>query len=405
MSRILFLTFDYPYSHFGASDQCSVKLMEALSRSGKHEIHNISFDGKQKHYRDIKGVFLHILGFPEKMYSYPRWIIHLLLLLKLPFYPFTKYLHCRKTYHACVPILKKNHYDLVIAQCNPEESVWVGTWLKKAGLCSRIMVIFWDNIYGKLPRRFIPKQFAIHRQQIAENYIAKYADSIVSLYPLKTFHEKFGDVPNAARKRVYLGIPSIIRPYVFKESSFKNVIKDGMINMLFSGTVFRKEYVSYLIELINQTSVAEKVNLIFFCKGVDKEDLNTCQQLFKGTVFFSGWIPVEELLALYSRIDFFISFPGNPASICSKVYEYMSYGHPLILLYDDDTDVNVRTFSSYPAFIAVDERKNVTENSKAMERFIEQNKDTFVPFEKVEELFPYDSVSVYLQLIEEIIAK
>lgn len=40
MKKILFLSFSYPYGHFGPSDQCTMKIMDALVRTGKFEVHN-----------------------------------------------------------------------------------------------------------------------------------------------------------------------------------------------------------------------------------------------------------------------------------------------------------------------------------------------------------------------------
>lgn len=398
MKKILFLTFDYPFGHFGPSTQCTTKIMQALFQTGQYEIHNISYAGVKKNYADIEGIHIHKLGFPERLHHRPKWLIHLLLLIKLPIYPFTKYINCRRLYKACVPILQKERFELVVAQCNPEESVWAGTWLKKNGFADKLMIIFWDNIYGKVPRRVIPKRFALNRQRKAENFIAKYADTIVSLYPLMDFHKKYGDVSNAIGKRVYLGIPSITPPKHLQASKYSYVIQKNRINILYSGTIFRKEYVSYLVELFNYTNCAEKINLIFFSRGVSEEEFSVFKNNFKGTIQTNGWIPLEELLALYPSVDFFMSFPGNPTAICSKVFEYMSYGKPLLLIYDDDNDVNVATFSRYPFCHSIDKRKPAKNNSKAVEAYLAENTGKKIVFEEVERIFPYDTVSAYVDL-------
>lgn len=403
MKKILFLSFSYPYGHFGPSDQCTTRIMEALVRTGKYEVHNISYSGEKRQYPIIDGVHLHSLGFKEAIHKRPRWMIRLFLMLKLPIYPYTKRSSSKRIYKICTNLIKTEHYDLVVAQNNPEESVMVGTWLKQNGYIDRLMIIFWDAIYGKLPRRIIPKQFSFRRQLKVENEIAGFADSLVSLYPLKTFHDQHGDVPNASGKRCYLGIPSVAQPKSLGESSYKHVIIEGKINMLYSGTIFRSEYVAYLVELLNKTKYAEKINLIFFSRGVLESDFANYRKNFRGTMQFSGWIPINELLALYPNVDYFLSFPGNPTAICSKVYEYMSYGKPLLLLYDDDNDVNVSTFSRYPVCLALDERQASDNHINRVEDYILRTQKICVPFDEVEKLFPNDTVSAYLDLIENMI--
>ena len=398
MKKILFLAFNYPFGHFGPSDQCTTKIMQALSQTTQYEIHNVSYAGERQNYAIIDGVHIHKLGFPEKIHNRAKWLIRLLLVLKLPLYPFTKLFNCKKLYRACIPILKEDKYDIVVAQCNPEESVWAGTWLKKNGYANQLVVLFWDNIYGKLPRWMVLERFALRRQRKSENFIAKFADTLVSLYPIRDFHIKYGDVPNAIGKRVYLGIPSIAPPKPLHDSKYSYVIQNDKINILYSGTVFRSEYVAYLVELLNKTNCAEKINLIFFSRGVSVEDFSRFGNSFKGSIQTNGWIPIDELLALYSKMDYFLSFPGIPTAIRSKVFEYMSYGKPLLLLYDDDSDVNVSTFSRYPFCLSVDQRRSANDNSKIVETYLIENKGKYVNFNDVERLFPYDSISAYINL-------
>ena len=143
--------------------------------------------------------------------------------------------------------------------------------------------------------------------------------------------------------------------------------------------------------------------MIFFCRGVDESVFEECRKNFKGTIYSSGWIPIDDLLALYPKVNYFLSFPGNPTAIRSKVYEYMSYGKPLIILYDDDSDVNVRTFSRYPACLSIDERLKNSEQINEVENYLENTKECEINFEKVEELYPLDTVSAYTALIERIV--
>ena len=116
------------------------------------------------------------------------------------------------------------------------------------------------------------------------------------------------------------------------------------------------------------------------------------------------WIPVEQLLAIYPSVDFFISFPGNPTAIRSKVYDYMSYGKPIMLLYEDDQDVNVQTFSRYPASLSLDVRELANKNLYILERFFSESLGKEIPFETTEALFPDDSAKAYVSLIGKLLS-
>ncbi len=403
MKKILFLSFAYPYGHFGPSDNCSVKIMKELSLSGEYEIHNISrnkkSDNDSPNYDMIDGVTMHYLPFPEEKWLKNPFVIHLKLFLLIPFYPLVHLWRFLRYYHACRDIIKDNNFDMVIAQCNPQESVLTGCLLRKFGHINNLMVLFWDNIYGKLPH-FIPWKFALYRQRKLESWVARNADKLVSLYPSKQFHDEFGDLPEAANKREYLGIPSIVRPQRLAPSSYAKCIDRNKINILYSGTIFKADYVVYLVNLLNGTTYADRINLIFFSRGVSNDDFEHIKKSFNGTLCFYDWIPHKDLLSLYANIDIFISFPGIYTAIRSKVYEYMNYGKPILLLYDHDNDVNDATFSKYPLCISLDQRVPVDENKNIIENCLNTKLGLTVPFEGVESLFPLDTVLAYKKVID-----
>lgn len=403
-TKILFLSFNYPFGPFGPSTNCTSRVMEALSETGEYDVFNLSYEGERMNYKEIKGVKLETIPLRARNNEISRIKMLWRRFKSVLFYPFVDYSFCQDTYEVCKQTIQNTQYDLVIAQCNPEESIWTGTWLKQIGLGKKLMVIFWDNIYGRMPRRFIPRWFALWRQRKAEKIIAKSADLLVSLYPIKSFHEKYGDIQEASSKRVYLGVPSIIQPRELPTSSYRRVIKPGMINILYSGTIFSFEYVKYIAELCNRSKYATRINLIFFERGVKSNDIRSMSSWFQGRIEVNDWIPLDDLLSIYPSVDFFISFPGLPTAIRSKVYEYMSYGKPLLLLYDNDNDVNRSTFLKYPACQTIDMRRTVNEYVDELEAFLELNNNTSIPFEVVEHLFPYDSVQAYVRLIRTLIS-
>ncbi|WP_302542523.1 hypothetical protein [Butyricimonas faecihominis] len=404
MKKVLFLTYVYPYGYYNASAACSTRIMKELALDSNIEVHCVSYKqgvADKQPYSTIPNVTLHPISLREKK-RMSRFFIHLQILLRIPIYPIFSFRRIWNHYESCKKICQKEHFDLIISQCYPEESVIVGAMLKKSNIIDRHVAIFWDNIYGKKPARVIPLRFAQRRQKKLESFIAKYADSLVSLYPLKKFHELNGDLIAAAGKRTYLGIPSIIRPEFPIETSYMSVVKEGMINVLYSGTIIKPKFISNLIDILNCSKFAEKINLIFFSKGVSNDEFDKLRDKFKGTIQSPGYIPVVELLSVYRQVDAFISFPGDVYSICSKCYEYMSYGHPMIVLYNDPDDVNVSTFSEYPLCQSICIEELEVENAKIFDRFIETNLGKSIPFETVESLFISDTPKAYTNLIKNI---
>jgi glycosyltransferase involved in cell wall biosynthesis len=318
--------------------------------------------------------------------------------LSLFFYPInfivSDFIHYKKAKEIC----SKLKFDLVISQCYPEQSVISSVLLKRKGYIENLMVIFWDNLYGKLSSKRL-LHLSLLRQKIVESYIAKYSNTIISLYPIKDFHEKYGEVKNAIGKRFYLGIPSVLHPTAPIETRHKSVIIEDKINVLYSGTIINKKDLLYLVSLFNKSRYAKKINLVFFSQGLDNEVFVELQNSFVGTINNYGYIPVKELHSIYYDVDVFLSLTGNPKAIRSKCYEYMSFGHPMMFLFDDESDVNISTFSNYPLRLVIDIRSAFDVNVEVLDKFLSGSIGKRVPFDYVESIYKLDSASAYVDLI------
>ena len=402
MKKILFLTYVYPYGYHNASAACSTRIMEELARNPNFEVHCISYiqreDGVQP-YPLIPNVNLHLIPLKARK-AKSRFREHVRMALRMPIYPFNSIHRIFQHYKACNDICKKEKFDLVIAQYFPEESAISGVLLKKSGIIDKLAVIFWDNMYGKEAAKFIPKSFALRRKKIIENWIAKYSDSIISLYPLKPFHMQNGDLPAANGKRYYLGIPSVLPPIMPVTTKFLNEIKQDKINLLYSGSIINPEFVLKFIDILNKSGNPENFNLIFFSKGLSQEYFENLKSNFKGSIQYPGYIPLNELLTVYNHVDAFISFPGEVNSIRSKVFEYMSYGHPILIMYDNPLDVNVATFSKYPLSCCVNVNRNNETIAKEIDIFLKSMIGKTVPFNQVRDLFASDTPTAYVNLIK-----
>lgn len=169
---------------------------------------------------------------------------------------------------------------------------------------------------------------------------------------------------------------------------------------MYSGSIIKPKFIPQFIDLLNSCNYAEKINLIFFSRGLSDADFNELRSNFTGTIQSPGYIPIEELLTIYKDVDAFMSFPGDINSIRSKVFEYMSYGHPLLLLYDNSQDVNVKTFSKYPLCKSLNLMDSKSSNAKELDNFINKMIGKLVPFCEVSRLFPLDTPAAYVNLIK-----
>ncbi len=403
--KILFLSFNYPYGKVGASTMCSFQIMKALCASNQYEVHCISYEGDSLSYEHIPEIIIHKI--PNRSITKPskvgRFLQQISLIISYPIQSIRKgYLHYKK----CLDICRREKFDLVVAQYFPEQCLLAGVLLKKNKHINNLMVIFWDIIYGKLPQnKLINQKFAIYRQRRVETRIAQYADLMVSLYPIEQFHQNYGDVKDAKGKRFYLGIPSVLPPEPLLSTEYLDIIDSSKINILFSGIIIKEHTLKYMVSLLNTLPIAKNINLILFSKGVDNETFDALRAEFVGTIINSGYIPLSELHSVYHKVDFFLSLPGYPNSIRSKCYDYMSYGHPIILIQEVNEDVNVKTFSKYPLSLSINMKEEASVNADRLNLFIQTHKGMVVPFADVERDFVLDTPQAYVDLIDKYLSK
>lgn len=406
MKKILFLAYRYPYGTYNATTACSVRIMKALAENPEYEVHCISYkqgsDGLQP-YSSINNVHLHHISLKEPRKSRNRYMTYFQMVLRMPIYPIYSLSRIYRHYLACKNICKKENFDLVIGHYFSEECAFAGMLLRKFGVISKYALIFWDNMYGKEAAGFIPAGFALRRKKKAENYLAKYTDALISLYPIKPFHNKFGELPAALGKRYYLGIPFVLPPQAPVETSHLQVVKPGKVNILYSGSIIRPEYIEKFIDILNNYCGCTNINLIFFSRGLSEEKFESLRSKFRGTIQSPGYVPVQELLSVYNHVDAFISFPGDIHSICSKVYDYMSYGRPVLILFDSAEDVNVETFSKYPLSHCLNLTKDKETINEEIDMFIKTMIGKKLPFNQVKELFSSDTPEAYVDLISTLV--
>ena len=406
MRKILFLSPSYPFGHFGPSDNCTVRIMDALVRTGRYEVFDISYrppkaDSKPN-YRTIVGLNLIQLPYSEGLKRRSRTFQKIRAFFRIPIYPLERLISIWKYYNSCKKIIADNHFDLVISQYKPFESVITGSLLKKGGHIDKHIVVTWDVIYGKIHNAIIPHSFALRRQRRVVNWIARYSDKLITLYSQKKFHEENGDVPEAIGKRHYLGIPSISRPDTRISPINEEFIDPEKINVIYAGSIYSYNDLDYSIKLLNASSYAKQVNLILLVKDPVQDSLVKMTEGYKGTIHLSKWVSFEDLYSLYSQVDIFFAFSGSWAlGVPGKTYEYLSFGKPIIHFYECDNDVNLSVFSPYPLFKGIDVKLPLEDNIREIDDFLNMSLTAHVDFEKIEKLFPYATMSSYLHIIEE----
>lgn len=414
MKKILFLTRSYPNTLGSATILCTHRVMACTADSGKFEVHVLCYRYPHELKEEkIGGIYVH--RFEPSCWTKMRNYFfvnrkHLRLnriceiiqkTITIPAYPKKEPLTTKLFYKASKRLYNTLCYDLVISEHHGLPSLLTGCKLMKSIKGLKHVALMWDPLKGEMATMKLPVSFTNRRINRIEKYVSDYTTLQISFSSMRDYHLKNGDI--AADHRVYLGVPSILEPEEEVETEYLGLIKKKAINIVFSG-LLSQHYRDALpiIRLLNLCDCAERINLVFFSRG-EKEQVELEAKNFRGTVVYHDYICLSELHTMYHHADYLLNVSHiNANMVPSKIFEYMSYGKPIISTYVTDGDAAKRYISKYPESVCLDLKSSYEDNLTALNGFLNKTHH-FVSFEKVIELFPENTPERYMEVIEQLI--
>lgn len=417
MKKILFTIQWYP-SRNSANVLCDDNIIKELLKTEKYEIHCLVYQpGGLPKSEIVNGIhiqriergpyFKYYLSAKDKQSKIGEWINRVILRVKqaltIPIYPCYEPLLSLKFAQEAKKMHRKEKFDIVISEHHGFDTLYAGHILKKSDPNIKFVPILWDPFTGKQLAKYLPRKYAEKKLLKSESKILSNADCIIAMEASREYHEKMSKNKTYYDKYKFLDIPRIVMPKEsFSEAKF---IDKNKINIVYSGVLNLPERdPSYVIELLNKTKYAKDINLVFFAIGNGLGKLYELKEKFLGNLLISGYISRQEINAVYHKSDILINLGGsNPYMVPSKIFEYMSYGKPILSTYYIDDESSKKLLKKYPIGLCVDERKSIEENVTEVQAFINKSLGKTVAFEDVKKTFPLNLPESYIQVIEEVL--
>lgn len=416
MKKILFLTRSYPDTFGSATILCMHRVLNCVAESGRYEVHVLCM-------RYLGEAELEKVGHVMVHRFKPSWWVRMrnsfqktrkhnrlariseltTKAVTIPTFPQTEPLTIRLYSRAARKLQLEIGFDLVVSEHHGLSTLLTGCQMMKEFPSVKHVAILWDPLKGQMATVKLPTSFTDKRIGMVEVFVAKYTTLQISTLSMKAYHEEHGDI--AADHRFYLDIPSVLKPEDEVPTDKLKLIKKGAINIVFSGLL--SEYyrdARPIIRLLNQCDKAEQLNLVFFGRG-EKEAVEIEAKNFKGTIIYHDYIPLSELHTMYRHADYLLNVSHiNANMVPSKIFEYMSYGKPIISTYVTDGDAAQRYVSRYPEGICIDLKKPVERNVVVLNDFMRREHNS-VEFEWVKEEFKDNTPERFLEVIEGLLVK
>lgn len=160
----------------------------------------------------------------------------------------------------------------------------------------------------------------------------------------------------------------------------------GGVKLLFAGALI-KGYVEAadVCRFMSETSLAEYIHIDFYSAGNGCLEDNEFPAL---DIHNHGWVSHPELEEALEKADILLNIAEKDGKqISSKLFEYMSYGKPIIHFYYKDADVNLRYLRNYPLALCICNAGLSDEDRAMAEKWILNVKNLRVPMEVVESVF------------------
>ena len=155
------------------------------------------------------------------------------------------------------------------------------------------------------------------------------------------------------------------------------------VRMMYSGSIYAGRNPRYLFELLSQV----KSDLPIVVEFIGKNEAISVPQTV--SVQFDGYMSVENAREILKNADFLVIL-GNQMTnqVPSKLFEYISYGKPIVNICRNPDCPTLQYLSKYPFAISIVEGKeSIDKQAEALSSFITTTSGQRINWEQISSLF------------------
>lgn len=424
MKKILFIIQSYP-SERSANVLCDEKVMNELRNRGDYEIHCLTYQYDRQPIEDyINGYYIHrykrsplwdIYTWARHnentirskiIYKMHRIVLRLKEAVTIPIYPCYEPINCILYARAAINLYKKEQFDVVFAEHNGFDTLYAGHKLKEYAQDKiSFIATLWDPFSGKKNAKYLPKAYCERKIIKSEKKLLSNADTIIAMKSSESYHLKHSTEKPYFDRYIFLDIPGIVKRSITTEKD--NFTNDKFINLLYAGLLsIPNRDPSFLIKMLGKTKFKDRINLIFLCSGNAVERINELRKDFAGKIIIHEYVEKKELEIIMNNVQGFLNIGGNnPNMVPSKIFEYMSYGKPIISTFEIENEASRQYLQKYPLGLCISSMEGGNITIRKLNEFFANKINQVLPFEEICSSFPLNSPKAYAAVIEDNLKK
>ena len=303
----------------------------------------------------------------------------------------------RRFKRSALRLCETEAFDAVISVYTPIESLLAGLEVKKKHPDIRFYPYFLDSLAFGYGPKYFSKEKTLARGLAIEKRVFPFADKIILMKSSEEKQKKYN--PEFADKFCFLDIPMFKRQNAMPQREDR---KDESIKLLFVGSVSSR--VRNPATLVSALAKVDDENLS--CEFIGRIDCPQAFEILKKTygerLTFTPFMPHEQLTEKLGEADILLNI-GNLVStmVPSKIFEYMSYGKPIISTYEIDGEPSVGYLRAYPYALLLDGKDSPELNAGKIKTFIKTTVGEHADFDKLKSCFILNTPEEFVRSVTE----
>lgn len=266
-------------------------------------------------------------------------------------------------------------YDIIISFCMPFTWNVIAYQMLKKGLADRWYPILLDAyVYNKTLK---PSKIN-YRKKLENKFLSKANFVFVADGTIEE-NLRQGYIPEFSNKLLQIHLPVLTK---LIEVKTKKKEKKSNTILVYTGLFYEKiRNPEKMLDILSQLEKENEIRLF----GDGCEDvISKKKELFKGgNLFVGGRISHKQCLEEIDEADILINL-GNVVTnqMPSKIFEYISYGKPIINFYFTEEDMCLKVFDKYPLVFSINLNDYNQKKINELKEFIQKNKNIQLDYEQ-----------------------
>ena len=300
---------------------------------------------------------------------------------------YSKY-YTKKIYKTLKSVNKKYKIDIIIPISSPHEEIFAALKFKKINKTVKLIPYQLDRFSNgnSLYATNFLRSYKYNNNIKLEKEIIKYSEKLFILPPIYSHYKNDVELSNEEISKIEI----TEHPLIKKIQKITNKKNDN-VNILYAGTLDMKlRNPTYLFELLNDQNIVESnIKLQLYSFGNCQSIINNYKKKIPNIICDNGKIEHKILVNKMQEANILLSIGNNSNNeVPSKLFEYLSFGKPIIHLYYSDYDAYLKYLQNYKYSICIKmDESNIMQNRKMFYNFCMENSNVDIDFDVIEKEF------------------